>query len=85
MAEGLFKKMLADKGIKEIDVGSCGTGSLPTFRVPGIVLDLMKEEGVDLAGHKSRQITREIVDRSDLIFVMENLHKEYIQGRFQKT
>ena len=84
MAEGLLKKMLADKSLKGIEVSSCGTASLPTFRVPGILLELMKDEGVFMAEHKSRQITKEIADHSDLILVMENAHKEYIKHKFPK-
>lgn len=85
MAEGLLKKMLDKKGINGVDVSSCGTSALPSFKVPGVVLDLMKEEGVDLTKHKARYLTKEIAEASSLILVMENAHKEYINLKFPES
>lgn len=85
MAEGLLKKMLSKKGIKGVDVASCGTSALPSFKVPGVVLDLMKKEDVDLTKHKARCVTRELIDGSGMVLVMENAHKEFINMKYPQS
>ena len=80
MAEGITKKHLADIGKEDIIVRSCGTDTLPFFEVPGVVIDIMKEHGVDLSLHKPTRITKELIQDSDLVLVMENYHKEQISS-----
>jgi protein-tyrosine phosphatase len=82
MADGLLKKLLADKGITDITVRSCGTAASEKYRVPPFVMALMTERGVDLGGHRSTQVTREMVDAAGLILVMDEQHLRYFSLYF---
>lgn len=82
MAEWLLRKMLSDKNIDGIKVSSCGTGAMPYFKVPPVVICLMQEEGIDIKPHSARLVTTEILDNSDLVLCMEKSHKQYLNDRF---
>jgi protein-tyrosine-phosphatase len=41
----------------------------------------MKEEGVDVSGHIGKGITEELLKTSDLIFVMERSHRDFILNK----
>ena len=85
MAEGLMKKAVTDAGLKDITVSSCGTSTLPSFRVPNIVLLLMNKEGIDLSKHLSTQISEQLVSKSDLILVMAEHHKDAVNHKFPEA
>jgi protein-tyrosine-phosphatase len=82
MAEGLLKKALAARGIGKVSVSSCGTDTLPKFKVPAVVLRLMAVRGIDLSGHMTTPIGRKLLRAADLILVMENYHLRLIETLF---
>lgn len=78
IAERLLIKMSQEKGMVSLSVRSCGTAASSLYRVPKQVVQFIDNEGAGLAGHKSTQVTRELVSWADLILVMENFQREYI-------
>jgi protein-tyrosine phosphatase len=74
MAEGFAKKFIAEYKLEGVTARSCGTYASPDFIVPGIVLELLKKEGVDESKHVSTPVTGELVKGSDLILAMEKTH-----------
>ena len=80
MAEGLLKKYLSGKKDKKVKVSSCGilgfTGNPPTINT----VEVLKSEGVDMAGHKSSALTKDLINSADLILVMESIHKQEVLG-----
>ncbi|OGS20809.1 MAG: hypothetical protein A3J83_07795 [Elusimicrobia bacterium RIFOXYA2_FULL_40_6] len=82
MAEGYLWKFIKQNNAKDMDVKSCGTGASPNFKVPKIVLKLLKDEGVDLSDHVSTPVNKLLVGVSDYIFVMEKRHKEELLRRY---
>jgi len=85
MAGALLEHDLSRQNIKGISVSSCGTGASPEFKVPVIVSDLMAAEGIDLAGHEPKQVTRKLVSDADLILVMETHHLEHFSEHFPEA
>jgi len=79
MAEGLLKKYLSQLGKGDIEVKSAGMGALDGFTPTDETIEVMKKEGVDLSGFKSKALTKELVKEADLILVMEVKHKEQIR------
>ena len=63
MAEGMFKKLLEEKGESGID---CSSAGLATFDDQSVAL----EYGVDISEHLSRMLTRSIARKADLIVCM---------------
>ena len=74
MAEGYANKMASDLGLKEVSACSCGTYASFEFPTPKIVLELLKNEGVDASSHVSTPATKETIEKADLILVMEKSH-----------
>jgi len=79
MAEYLFKKMLSDDGIMDqYEVISRGTAASEFYKIPAIVIQSLKEEGITIQHHISSQIERYDIETADIIYVMERHHKEII-------
>ncbi len=85
MAAVLFKKMLKEEGINSWQVYSAGVAASPFFKVPSPVFYLMKEEGIDVSGHRSAPFDNEMLNKADLILVMERKHKNKILNQFPQA
>ncbi len=46
---------------------------------------VMKEQGIDISGRKSRQITAEMIDRADYVFAITSSHKDILNAMFGKA
>lgn len=86
MAEGIFKKYLAEKLRCDVDdldgmgykIYSAGiSGSAGFAASPGAV-KACAVEGIDITAHRNQGLSRELVDESDFIFAMEQLHVQRI-------
>lgn len=79
MAEGLFKSLLAQRGLQDgWQVSSAGTLDEPSMSATPEARQAAAELGADIRKHRSRQITKEILDHSDLILVMTHDHQELL-------
>lgn len=77
MAEGLFRRAVAGRE-KDFVVGSAGVAAYDGYPSTMETIRAMRKEGVDVSGHRSRRLTREMVREADKIFVMEKMHREMI-------
>lgn len=76
MAEGLFKKLISeDMELKDIKVVSAGTGVFYSGGATEQAIEAVREMGVDIRGHKAKQITNELINEADLILTMTMAHK----------
>jgi len=80
MAEGLFKKYLKESGKANIRVSSAGIMALDGFSPTAETILVADEGGVDVSSIRSRRITKDMIRRSDLILVMEAMHRDFIVG-----
>ncbi len=67
LAEGLMKKLLADRGIDTINVTSAGLAAYPGDEVSEKSVIAAKEYGVDISAHRSRRISDYMLN--DSVFV----------------
>jgi len=81
MAEGLFKKLAAEHGLG-IKTASCGTSTFAGIGASIETIRVMKDEGVDVATHRGQKITRELLDQSDVVIVMQKIHREFILDQY---
>ena len=79
MAEGLFKRAVAGRE-EDFTVGSAGVAAFDGYPSTPETIQAMQEEGVDVSQHRSRRLTRDLVEKADKIYVMERLHREMILG-----
>jgi len=75
-------KFCKEANIDWVEVKSCGIAAMPTYKIPVVVLGLLKEEGVDISSHIPTPINKLLVNGSDIILVMENTHKQEILRRY---
>ncbi len=77
MAEGLLRHALRDH-----DVSSAGLGALAGRPADPYGVALMRQYGIDITQHRSRQLESWMVGAADLVFVMDAEQKQYLEKRY---
>lgn len=86
MAEGIFRKYLAEKlgcevdhlnrmGYKVISAGIIDTAGASASRE---AMQACRAKGIDIMSHKSKELSLQLIQESDFIFVMEQMHYDSI-------
>lgn len=70
MAEALLRARLTGRGARS-HVESAGLAALVGSPAAPIAQQLMGERGLDISGHRARQLTREMISSSELVLVMD--------------
>ncbi len=79
MAKGLMEKFVNESNLSEkVHIDSAGTSTFAGIGAAPNTISVMKEEGIDVSGHIGKNINRDILKRSDIIFVMEIAHRNVI-------
>lgn len=79
MAEAYLKKLLKEKGRSDVEVYSAGTMSMTqNMGATQATIDVLRAEGMDVSGHRSKAVNKVLVKKSDLILVMEKRHEARI-------
>jgi len=86
MAEGLFKKHLAEKLGCPIDrlvekgytVTSAGTLGIVGFPASDEAVEACAAKGIDISGHRSRALTTHLIEQSDFVFAMTRGHRDTV-------
>ncbi len=86
MAEALCHVILAEKLSCTVDdlrkmgytIVSAGTMNLPGIPASRGATEACAERGIDLNHHRSRGLSVSLLEESDLIFVMERVHRETV-------
>lgn len=74
MAEALARRALKERGWTHVEVSSAGVAGHGGMPASGGAIRAAGEGGLDLTGHRSRGLTRELVESSDLILTMSQGH-----------
>lgn len=79
MAEALCKHRFAELG-RDVRISSAGIGALVGHPPPEEVIELMNaRHGIDVSGHRARQITPDMARSHDLVLVMEHEQQRSIE------
>jgi len=86
MAEGIFRKYLAEKlqcdvdQLNKIGYKACSAGVMDVAGVPASAeaIAACAAKGIDLTVHRNQGLSKELIEESDLIFAMERMHQEKI-------
>jgi len=87
MAEGLLKKMLSEKGVEEYskyEIISAGTHTVEGLPPVHMTQKIMSERGIDVSSYRSNRLTKETVNKADLVLVMTQKHKDEILRIYQE-
>lgn len=79
MAAGLLAHHLPGDLAAAIEVASAGTNALQGYPAQDHAIEIMARIGIDISGHRARQLTREMARSADLILAMEMAHLWFIQ------
>src|SRR5574341_1208566 len=83
LAAAMLKKDLGEMGIADSwRIGSAGTWTEPGQPVLQAVSDAAQGFGIDLSGHRSSRVSRQLLSEYDLILVMQASQKEALISEF---
>ena len=74
LAEALLRRELEARGIEDVVVSSAGTGAWEGVPASEGSFLVALEHRLDLSAHRSRLLTRELVEGADLILTMGRSH-----------
>ena len=78
LAEGLARRLLAERGLGDVHVGSAGTSAWDGASASDGSLLVAMEHALDLSDHRTRQLTKPLVDEADVILTMGPHHLERV-------
>ena len=80
MAEIILKSKLKLAGILDVKVKSAGLSTFDGQKMSQNSFTALKLMGYKPYGFKSRQLTKQMIDKSDLVLCMTNGHKQTLNG-----
>lgn len=78
MAEAYLKKLLQRQKRGDVEVISAGIMTIAGSGASTETRAVLAKEGIDVSGHRSRRLTKEMADASDIILVMEPAHEKRV-------
>jgi len=84
IAEALFNETAS---AHRSDIGAESAGLSASNGVPATesACTVMQRMGLDISSHRSRRLTRDLIDRADLVLAMSNVHRGRIAGSFPEA
>lgn len=79
MAAAIARRLAAERGLQGVTVASAGSGAVDGAGASDGALLVAMEQGLDLAPHRSRLLTPELVADADLILVMGGGHLDRVR------
>lgn len=82
MAEAVFNKMAKDGGITGYTAESAGISAYEGSPASGNATAVMNETGIDISGHRARNVTREVLESSAAVYCMTEGHAAMLKALF---
>ncbi len=82
MAEGFLRHKWQETGRPDVHVSSMGTHGLDSYEPEEYAQAVCEEHGCDISSHRSRSLIGDELQKADLIFCMEPIHKKFVQTFF---
>jgi protein-tyrosine phosphatase len=81
-AERYFRKIAGDRILRGIRSQSAGLDVRVSVPPPDLAVNVAKTLDVDLADHRSKPVTADMIEESDMIFVMEHRQAAFLRRTF---
>jgi protein-tyrosine-phosphatase len=81
MAEGLLKKLLLNSPIYGMEISSAGLIALPGNHASFNAVRVARENSIDLAEHRARLVSSDLISDADIVLVMEPRHRQKLTSR----
>jgi protein-tyrosine phosphatase len=82
MAEALMKGLLARRA-PETRVESAGLGAPEGQPADPYAVELMSERGIDITGHRARQVTAKLISEFPIVIVMDDAQRRLVNQRYR--
>jgi protein-tyrosine-phosphatase len=79
MAEGIARRELEERGWRHVRVASAGLAARDGDGAAGNAVAVAGRHGVDLAGHRTRALTEQMVEWADVVLVMSPGHLDALR------
>lgn len=77
MAQGYMKHVLAEKNMKHVEVKTAGVMTIPGLIPTPEATQVMEGAGIDITGHRSSPLTKELIRKADIILGMTPFHVQF--------
>jgi protein-tyrosine-phosphatase len=78
MAEGILKKMLGKKGIRDVAVKSAGVSAVKGESANQFAIRVAKKHGVDLSAHITHPVSQELMAWANWVIVMTPAQRDML-------
>jgi len=76
MARAIFEDMLSKNELKHrVQVDSAGLITVKGLPASALSIEVCREHGLQLSNHKTKQLTKKLIEKADLVVVMQHSHK----------
>jgi len=85
MAEYYLKHKISSNNkntLQNMNISSAGTHALELYPADQTALAVLKKHNIDGSNHQGRQLTEDIIKRSDLILAAEKVHQYNIHSKY---
>ena len=83
MSEGILKKLFHEHKLqKRVTIESAGTDALPGKNTNNFTMEVCKEHGIDVSRHRSRQLTKSMLEEATLVICLAVNHHEVIHRAY---
>ena len=82
VAEALLQDRLYKRGLEDWQVDSAGTWATKGQPASHYSIEVLAEQGLDIAKHSSRAVDDQMIGESDLVVCMELGHVEALKAEF---
>ena len=79
IGEALLRKELAGR---DFVVSSAGIGAMVGYPADPPAQEVAVEHGLDLSGHRARQLSLTLLNENDLVLTLDQTHSDWINSRF---
>lgn len=81
-AEHLARKMILDRGIDGVSVDSAGFEAVSKNNSPSEAVKSAPRFGISLEGHSAKALEVSMIERADMVLVMEAAHRGHLAMKF---
>ena len=85
LAEMLLRHEAAIRKMSNVSVSSAGLYAYPGNPPDPVMVDHLEKQGIPVATHESRQVSKEDITWADLILVMEQAHARDLEARWPES
>ncbi len=85
MAEHLLNRLLSQAGVSGVSTSSAGVFAVEGMAATSETQRVLQAIGIDATEHRARTVTAPLVERADLVLVMEPFQREELLRRFPQA